>query len=66
MHALIGVLCDCNRRSLTNVVDCVIIQVAKYLPNSQNTVYLNSDNLLLNHLGEAPEPEAPKAKGWFW
>ena len=44
----------------------VIIQVAKYIPNSQNTVYLNADNLLLNHLGEAPEPEAPKVKGWFW
>ncbi|CAE7683718.1 PHB2 [Symbiodinium microadriaticum] len=40
-------------------------EVAKSIPSSQNTVYLNSDNLLLNHLGEAPEPEAPKAKRWF-
>lgn len=41
-------------------------EVAKSIPNSQNTVYLNADNLLLNHLGESPEPEAPIKKGWFW
>lgn len=30
-------------------------EVAQTMANSQNKVYLNADNLLLNHLGEAPE-----------
>lgn len=40
-------------------------EVAKSIPSSANTVYLNADNLLLNHLGEAPEPQ-PAKKGWLW
>lgn len=30
-------------------------EVAQTIAGSSNTVYLNADNLLLNHLGEAPE-----------
>jgi len=30
-------------------------EVAQTMANSQNKVYLNADNLLLNHLGEAPQ-----------
>jgi hypothetical protein len=29
-------------------------EVAVTVSNSQNKIYLNADNLLLNHLGEAP------------
>jgi len=42
--------------------------VASMVAGSQNKVYLNADNLLLNHLGEAPEQVAEMKgnKGWFW
>jgi prohibitin 2 len=40
--------------------------VASTVANSQNKIYLNSDNLLLNHLGEAPSLSTggTEKKGW--
>lgn len=42
-------------------------EVANTIAHSQNKVYLNADNLLLNHLGEAPELSVAgtdKKSGW--